>query len=146
VRVGSRPSAAGPVLLDSGDSLVVSVLSAADGVGRSTVAAILAVALHERTVDRWGRAVAVWVTDPSPARLARTPEAVTSAEQCGLPMREVVAIKDHSGNGWAPRSRRRCTLLADRIGTIVELAADSCDGEWNKNSTGRDLVSAVFLA
>lgn len=72
------------------------------------------------------RTAALWVTDPSPAGLARTLDAVTAAEQCGLPMRRfVVAINDHRGHGWAPRSRSRRTLLADRVGAIVEIGHDA---------------------
>jgi hypothetical protein len=55
----------------------------------------------------------VWVTDPSPAGLSRTLEAMTAAEKCGLPMRQfVVAVNDSRGHGWASRSRSRRTLLA----------------------------------
>jgi hypothetical protein len=98
----------------------------------------------------------VWVTDPSPAGLARTLEAVTAAEQCGLPMRQfVVAVNDVRGHGWLPRSRSRRTLLADRVGAIVELGHDSTlrDGGrptcTARDSVGRDiaqLASAVLAA
>jgi hypothetical protein len=248
VKDGNRPSGTGPISLDGKAPLVVPVLSAAGGTGRSTVAAILALALNNRTVDKLSRAVAVcdsspravspwpgwvdhaaergtawlatcagdaervarevrcstsalkagadrpiwvltdtgalrpefsgadpgpqfwapvlrylraavidtdsleafrlvrqqangelstiaawmadpgartaavWVTDPSPAGVARTLEAMTAAEQCGLPMRQlVVVVNDHRGHGWASRARSRRTLLADRVGAIVEL-------------------------
>jgi hypothetical protein len=80
----------------------------------STVAAWMA--------DPGARTAAVWVTDPSPAGVARTLGAMTAAEQCGLPMHQfVVVINDHRGHGWASRARSRRTLLADRVGAIVEL-------------------------
>jgi hypothetical protein len=47
-----------------GHSLVVPVMSAAGGIGRSTVAAQLAVALHQRTTDDMNRAVAVCDCQP----------------------------------------------------------------------------------
>jgi hypothetical protein len=69
------------------------------------------------------RAVAVWVTDPKPAALARTLEAITWAEECGLSARRfIVVINDRSGQDWTPRSRSRRTLLADRVGAIVEMS------------------------
>jgi hypothetical protein len=68
----------------------------------------------------------VWVTDSSPAGMARTLEAMTVAESCGLPMEQiVVAISDCRGYGWMPRSRSRRMLLADRVGAIVELGHDT---------------------
>jgi hypothetical protein len=83
----------------------------------STVAAWLAVPAV--------RTAAVWVTDVSPAGLARTLDAMTAAESCGLPMRQVVvAISDCRGHGWPARSRSRRMLLADRVGAIVELDHD----------------------
>jgi hypothetical protein len=98
----------------------------------------------------------VWVTDPSPAGLARTLEAVTAAEQCGLPMRQfVVAVNDVRGHGWLPRSRTRRTLLADRVGAIVELGHNSTlrDGGrpagTARDTAGRDiaqLAGAVLAA
>jgi hypothetical protein len=73
----------------------------------------------------------VWVTDSSPAGLSRTLEAMTSAEKCGLPMQQfVVAVNDSRGHGWAARSRSRRTLLADRVGAIVEI---SHDGELRRD-------------
>jgi hypothetical protein len=36
----------------------------------------------------------------------------------------VVAVNDAHGHGWAPRSRSRRTLLADRVGAIVEISHD----------------------
>jgi hypothetical protein len=102
------------------------------------------------------RVAAVWVTDPSPAGLSRTLEAMTAAEDCGLPMRQfVVAVNDSRGHGWAARSRSRRTLLADRVGAIVEIGHD---GElrrddrpsYSPEQLGRrditDLVSAVMAA
>lgn len=72
------------------------------------------------------RAAVVWVTDLSPAGLSRTLEAMTVAESCGLPMRQVViAISDCRGHGWLPRSRSRRVLLADRVGAIVEMGHDA---------------------
>ena len=72
------------------------------------------------------RTAGVWVTDSSPAGLARTLEAMTAAESCGLPMQQiVVAVNDAHGHGWAPRSRSRRTLLADRVGAIVEIGHDA---------------------
>jgi hypothetical protein len=84
----------------------------------------------------------VWVTDPSPAGLARTLEAVTAAEQCGLPMRQfVVAVNDVRGHGWLPRSRSRRTLLADRVGAIVELGHYSTLRDGGRpDCTARDTV------
>jgi hypothetical protein len=71
------------------------------------------------------RTAGVWVTDPSPAGLSRTLEAMTAAESCGLPMQQlVVVVNDAHGHGWAPRSRSRRTLLADRVGAIVEISHD----------------------
>jgi hypothetical protein len=68
----------------------------------------------------------VWVTDPSPTGMARTLEAMTVAESCGLAMDQiVVAISDCRGYGWMPRSRSRRMLLADRVGAIVELGQDA---------------------
>jgi hypothetical protein len=68
----------------------------------------------------------VWVTDSSPTGLARTLEAMTVAESCGLAMRQVVvAISDCRGHGWMPRSRSRRMLLDDRVGAIVELGHDA---------------------
>jgi hypothetical protein len=252
VKGGMRTSDGGPVPLDNDYPLAIPVMSAAGGVGRSTVTALLAAALHQNTVDSRGRAVAVcdtqprcaspwpgwldhaaergtswlsacaadaqrfslevrrstsaidtgtgqpiwvltdtgplsegysgadpgprfwapalrylraavidgdqlegfrlarhyaggepgtasawmalpsartaglWVTDPSPAGLSRTLEAMTAAESCGLPMQQiVVAVNDAHGHGWAPRSRSRRTLLADRVGAIVEISHDA---------------------
>ena len=72
------------------------------------------------------RTAAVWVTDSSPSGMARTLEAMTVAESCGLSMRQVVvAINDCRGYGWMPRSRSRRMLLADRVGAIVELGHDA---------------------
>jgi hypothetical protein len=98
----------------------------------------------------------LWVTDPSPAGLARTLAAVTAAEQCGLPMRQfVVAVNDVRGHGWLPRSRSRRTLLADRVGAIVELGHNSAlrDGRrpscTARDTAGRDiarLADAVIAA
>jgi hypothetical protein len=56
-----------PMSLDGRDPLVVPVLSRAGGVGRSTVAAILAAALHPRTADHGGRVVAVCDVSPRSA-------------------------------------------------------------------------------
>ncbi len=58
-RASDRP----PVLLDGSRPLVVPVMSAAGGVGRSTVTAQLAVALHQGTTDS-GRAVGVLDCQP----------------------------------------------------------------------------------
>lgn len=102
------------------------------------------------------RAAAVWVTDTSPAGLSRTLEAMTVAESCGLPMRQVViAISDCHGYGWLPRSRSRRVLLADRVSAIVEMGHDAAlrrDG-WPcgrpEQISRRDvatLVSAVLAA
>jgi len=72
------------------------------------------------------RTAAVWVTDTSPAGMARTLEAMTAAEACGLPMRQVViAVNDCRGHGWLARSRSRRTLLADRVGAIVDIGHDA---------------------
>jgi hypothetical protein len=282
VRGGSEPAGAGPISLDGEDPLVIPVVSAAGGVGRSTVAAILAAALNRRTCDPRGRAVAVcdvsprsaslwpgwvdhaaecgtgwlatctadaelfarevsrstsaqdvedgrpiwvltdtgtlqpafsgahpgpqfwapvlrylraavidgdpmeafrlsrqraggelsaigawlaapaartaalWVTDPSPVGLSRTLEAVTAAEQCGLPMRQfVVAVNDHRGHGWTRRSRSRRTLLAGRVGAVVELDHDAgllrdgrprCSAEQLDRRDITDLMAAVIAA
>ena len=99
---------------------------------------------------------AVWVTDPSPAGLARTLEAITAAEHCGLPMEQfVVAVNDVRGHGWQPRSRSRRTLLADRVGAVVHFDHDSAlrDGGrprvGARDTSGRDitrLVTAVLGA
>jgi hypothetical protein len=68
------------------------------------------------------RTAAVWVTAPDPGALARTLEAITLAEDCGLSGRRfILVINDFSGRGWTPRSRSRRTLLADRVGAIVEM-------------------------
>lgn len=88
------------------------------GGGLSTVAAWMALPSV--------RVAAVWVTDLSPAGLSRTLEAITVAEACGLPMRQVVvAASDCRGHGWLPRSRSRRMLLADRVGAIVEMGHDT---------------------
>ena len=102
------------------------------------------------------RSAAVWVTDSSPAGLARTLEAMTVAESCGLSMRQfVVAICDSRGHGWMPRSRSRVTLLADRVGAIVELGHDASlrRDDWpcrQPEQLGRrdvaDLAEAVLAA
>jgi hypothetical protein len=99
---------------------------------------------------------AVWVTDPSPAGMARTLEAMTAAEACGLPMRQVVvAVNDCRGHGWPARSRSRRTLLADRVGAIVELGHDAAllrddrPGRQAEHLGRRDvaaLTSAVLAA
>jgi hypothetical protein len=69
------------------------------------------------------RTAGVWVTDTSPVGLSRTLEAMTAAESCGLAMEQVVVVvNDAHGHGWAPRSRSRRTLLADRVGAIVEIS------------------------
>ncbi len=102
------------------------------------------------------RTAAVWVTDSSPAGLARTLEAMTAAEQCGLPMGQfVVVINDTRGHGWTPRSRSRRTLLADRVGAIVQIGHDAAlrkDGRPRyspRQLSRRDvagLVTAVIAA
>jgi hypothetical protein len=98
------------------------------------------------------RLAAVWVTDVSPAGLARTLDAMTAAEACGLPMRQVVvAISDCRGHGWPARSRSRRMLLADRVGAIVELDHDPAlrRDDWPCGQPRRDvaaLVSAVLDA
>jgi hypothetical protein len=99
---------------------------------------------------------AVWVTDTSPAGLSRTLEAMTVAESCGLPMRQVViAITDCRGHGWLPRSRSRRVLLTDRVGAIVEMGHDAAlrRDSWpcgRPEQLGRRdvaaLVSAVLAA
>lgn len=102
------------------------------------------------------RAVGLWVTDPSPAGLARTLDAMTAAESCRLPMRQiVVAVNDTRGHGWAARSRSRRTLLADRVGAIVELSHDpglrrddrpACTAAQLAKRDIAALVSAVLAA
>jgi hypothetical protein len=98
------------------------------------------------------RTVAVWVTDLSPAGLARTLDAMTAAESCGLPMDQViVAISDCRGHGWLARSRSRRTLLADRVGAIVELAHDPAlrKDDWpcgQPEQLGRRDVAALVAA
>jgi hypothetical protein len=102
------------------------------------------------------RIAGVWVTDPSPAGLSRTLEAMTAAEECGLPMRQlVVAVNDSRGHGWASRSRSRRTLLADRVGAIVEIGHDAelrrdDRPSYSSEQLGRrdiaDLVRAVMAA
>jgi hypothetical protein len=85
----------------------------------------------------------VWVTDPSPAGLARTLEAITAAEQCRLPMEQfVVVVNDVRGHGWPPRARSRRTLLADRVGAIVDVGHNSAlrDGA-RPRVTARDIAS-----
>lgn len=83
------------------------------------------------TVAAWmalpaAKTALVWVTDPSPTGMARTLEAMTVAESCGLPMQQVVvAISDCRGHGWMPRSKSRRMLLDDRVGSIVELGHDA---------------------
>ncbi len=99
------------------------------------------------------RAAAVWVTDPKPGALARTLEAITLAEECGLSARRfIVVINDCSGQDWTPRSRSRRTLLADRVGAIVEMGHKSARRrECRPRLTARqlnapeitDLVTAV---
>jgi hypothetical protein len=102
------------------------------------------------------RTAAVWVTDTSPAGLARTLQAMTDAESCGLPMSQVVvAISDCHGHGWQARSRSRRTLLADRVSAIVELNHDAAlrRDDWpcarpeqlSRNDVGA-LVTAVLTA
>jgi hypothetical protein len=72
------------------------------------------------------RTAMVWVTDTSPAGMSRTLAALTAAESCRLPAQQiVVAINDCRGHGWQARSRSRRTLLADRVGAIVELSHDT---------------------
>jgi hypothetical protein len=282
VKSGRRAPEAGPIPLDNEYPLVVPVMAASGGVGRSTVAALLAAALHQQTTDSRGRAVAVcdtrpraaspwpswldhpaehgtgwlaacaadtqqfgrelrratsavdmgdgrpiwvltdtgplvpaysgadpgpwlwapalrylraavidgdalegfrlarqhaggepgtaaswmtlpvvrtaglWVTDTSPGGLSRTLEAMTAAEACGLPMQQVVVVvNDARGHGWASRSRSRRTLLADRVGAIVELPhnpelrRDDRPGFTAEQLAGRELtalVSAVLAA
>lgn len=113
------------------------------------------------TMAAWMRApsaqtAVLWVTDPSPAGLARTLEAVTAAEECGLPARQlVVAVNDVRGHGWMPRSRSRRTLLEGRVGSIVEIGHHGAlrDGGraacTARDTAGRDLArlaSAVLAA
>lgn len=113
------------------------------------------------TAARWlafarARTAAVWVTDPSPQGLSRTLEAMTAAESCGLPMHKlVVAVNDCRGHGWAARSRSRRTLLADRVGAIVDIGHDGAlrRDDWPCRQPGqvsrRDvavLVNAVLRA
>lgn len=64
---GMQISDGGPVPMDNEYPLVIPVMSAAGGVGRSTVTALLAAALHQHTSDRRGRAVAVFDTRPRSA-------------------------------------------------------------------------------
>ncbi len=98
------------------------------------------------------RTAAVWVTDTSPAGLARTLAAMTAAEACGLPMSQVViAINDCRGHGWLARSRSRRTLLADRVGAIVELGHDAAlrRDDWpcrQPEQLGRRDVAALTAA
>ena len=69
------------------------------------------------------RTAAVWVTDISPVGLSRTLDALTIAESCGLPMRQVVvAISDGRGYGWLPRSRSRRDVAA-LVSAVLEAAA-----------------------
>jgi len=113
------------------------------------------------TIGAWtaapaARTAAVWVTDPSPVGLSRTLAAITTAEQCGLPMRQVVVVvNDHRGHGWTRRSRSRRTLLAGRVGAIVELDHDAvllresrpcCSAERLDRPDITDLVAAVMAA
>jgi hypothetical protein len=94
----------------------------------------------------------VWVTDSSPTGLARTLEAMTVAESCGLPMQQVVvAVSDCRGHGWMPRSRSRRMLLADRVGAIVELGHDAAlrRDDWpcgQPEQLGRRDVAALATA
>ncbi len=94
----------------------------------------------------------VWVTDSSPTGLARTLEAMTVAESCGLSMRQVVvAISDCRGHGWMPRSRSRRMLLDDRVGAIVELGHDAAlrRDDWpcaQSDQLGRRDVAALASA
>jgi hypothetical protein len=98
------------------------------------------------------RTAAVWVTDTSAAGLARTLEAMTDAESCGLPMSQVVvAISDSHGYGWPARSRSRRTLLADRVSAIVELSHDAAlrRDDWpcaRPEQFGRDDIAALTSA
>jgi hypothetical protein len=106
--------------------------------------------------DPGARTAAVWVTDPSPAGVGRTLRAMTAAEQCGLPMGQfVVAINDHRGHGWASRARSRRTLLADRVGAIVELRHQAallrdgwppCPADQLVRRDAADLLTAVIAA
>jgi Mrp family chromosome partitioning ATPase len=80
---GKRAQDRPPVSLDGQNPLVVPVMSAAGGVGRSTVATQIAVALHQRTADRKNRAVAVFdcrprCASPWPGWLDHTAEHGTS--------------------------------------------------------------------
>ncbi|HEY2579890.1 MAG TPA: hypothetical protein VGI74_26555 [Streptosporangiaceae bacterium] len=119
-----------------------------DGGPVSTMAAWVAAPFAQTAV--------LWVTDPSPAGLARTVAAVTAAEECGLPMQQfVVAVNDVRGHGWMPRSRSRRTLLADRVGAIVDLGHNTAlrDGSRPsvtvRDTAGRDiarLADAVIAA
>ena len=61
---GKRSLEAVPIPLDDEYPLVVPVMSGSGGVGRSTVSALLAAALHQHTSDSQGRAVAVCDTRP----------------------------------------------------------------------------------
>ena len=98
------------------------------------------------------RTAAVWVTDSSPSGMARTLEAMTVAESCGLSMQQVVvAISDCRGYGWMPRSRSRRMLLADRVGAIVELGHDAAlrRDDWpcrGPEQLGRRDVAALVTA
>lgn len=94
-----------PVPLDGQCPIVVPVMSAAGGVGRSTVAAQLAVALHQRTTDSKNRAVAVCdcqprCASPWPGWLSHTAEHGTSwlagcgAGQFGREVRRSISAID----------------------------------------------------
>jgi hypothetical protein len=67
VKDRSGPPGLASIALTGEHTLVVPVVSGAGGVGRSTVSAILAVALHQRTADFDGRVVAVCDTRPRAA-------------------------------------------------------------------------------
>ena len=98
----------GSVSLDGQLPLAVPVMSAAGGVGRSTVAALLAVALHQRTADSKDRAVALCDCQPRcasawPGWLDHAAEHGTSwlaactAEQFGREMRRSTSAIDLPG-------------------------------------------------
>src|SRR5260370_8210913 len=119
--MGNRPAVVGHFPRGGEDPLVVPVVSASGGVGRSTVAAILAAALHHRGEDAWGRAVAV--CDASPRSASPWPDwADHTAER---------------GTGWLATCTSDSELFAREVRRSTS-ALDAGDGRpiWVLTDTG----------
>src|SRR5260370_18699139 len=119
--MGNRPAVVGHFPRGGEHPLVVPVVSASGGVGRSTVAAILVAALDHRGEDAWGRGVAV--CDDSPRSASPWPDwADHTAER---------------GTGWLATCTSDSELFAREVRRSTS-ALDAGDGRpiWVLTDTG----------